>query len=339
MIYDKFALPILMLLVAIINALKMNSFTKKIFTIIYVGLALAACQKDEPVQIDKLIWTSIHVSGKSRSGDAHLLSLPDGTFFLIDTGYEEFTETDLLPSLDKLGVSKLTGVLITHAHKNHYGGLLKLAQRYPIETVYFNVPDDAICLKEIKYKRCDPEHIATMMSEVSKLSKVVQLKSGDRLIDLVDHRLQLDVVHHSDSAEEPFLENRAGKKRFSVNDSSIVSRLSYGDMSILFPGDAGSFIGKYLSDNLSSQLDSTLLAAPHHGVNDMPGNSFLDAVSPELIVVSISPPPFAGQRGKALRDYARNVDIPLYVTGYGGSVSIEMNHEKYWVTSGKALNN
>ena len=99
-----------------------------------------------------------------------------------------------------------------------------------------------------------------MMSEVSKLSKVVQLKSGDRLIDLVNHSLQLYVVHHSNSVDEPFLENRAGKKRFSVNDSSIVSRLSYGDMSILFPGDAGLSMGNYLSDNHSPQLDSILLA-------------------------------------------------------------------------------
>lgn len=82
------------------------------------------------------------------------------------------------------------------------------------------------------------------------------------------------------------------------NATSIVLRLTYKDKSILFTGDAvGRHIGghqnqliateKYMVNNAEKvTIDSDVLIVPHHGADNGSSTKFINAVSPQWIVVS-----------------------------------------------------
>jgi len=82
------------------------------------------------------------------------------------------------------------------------------------------------------------------------------------------------------------------------NAGSIVIRLSFNGKSILFTGDAvGRHIGddndaliaseKFMVDNADAiKIDSNVLIAPHHGADNASSTAFIQAVSPEWVIIS-----------------------------------------------------
>ena len=86
-------------------------------------LTMTSCAAPDAAETDdKLTLVAFNV-GKA---DALLLTSGD-TAYLIDTGTED-SWADLSRALEALGVTHLTGVIVTHMDKDHYGGAKQLAE-------------------------------------------------------------------------------------------------------------------------------------------------------------------------------------------------------------------
>src|SRR5699024_9228939 len=72
------------------------------------------------------------------------------------------------------------------------------------------------------------------------------------------------------------------------NENSIVVRLTFGQTSFILPGDIEESGESHLVDEYDARLNSTILKAAHHGSGGSSTNSFLDAVSPKLALISIA---------------------------------------------------
>jgi competence protein ComEC len=70
------------------------------------------------------------------------------------------------------------------------------------------------------------------------------------------------------------------------NDRSCVVRLSNKQFSVLIPGDISKTVEQQLVTRYGSQLNSTLLIAPHHGSNSSSSAAFIAAVDPQYVVYS-----------------------------------------------------
>ena len=71
-----------------------------------------------------------------------------------------------------------------------------------------------------------------------------------------------------------------------VNDCSIVCRLSYGDFSVMLPGDAGVEAERGILRRKGGPVKSTVLKVAHHGSDTATSPTFLRAVAPEVAVIS-----------------------------------------------------
>ena len=69
------------------------------------------------------------------------------------------------------------------------------------------------------------------------------------------------------------------------DDSSVVSRLSYGDVSFLFTADIYSPGEKFLLDS-GVDLQATVLKVAHQGSRYSSSEEFLEAVSPRVAVIT-----------------------------------------------------
>ncbi len=302
----------------------------RVLVVLILAMAAFAFLVMQPRGPTIAYWSAIDVSGDSHSGDAHLIEFDNGDVILIDTGYAGYTQVAVIPYLKKKGIAHIDVILITHAHLNHYGGLLEIVQNFSVAKVYFNEPDAAVCQAEAARDRCSLKHVRQQLQQVSELTQVLTVQTNDRLYQA--GAAQLQTIHVAMSQSE--LGAEAPKDittRFTVNESSAVTKLTLGETSVLFPGDIGPIVGDYLVNNNGSALKSTLLAAPHHGVTPMPNKAFFERVSPQTIIASISKAPYVGERGQALRDFAAVNDIPLYVSGYVGTVQIELAPDSFRV--------
>ena len=114
----------------------------------------------------------------------------------------------------------------------------------------------------------------------------------------------------------------------SANDNSVVARLTYGQISVLLTGDAGAEVERQLVAG-GAPLRSTVLKVAHHGGCDASTAGFVEAVSPQVAVISVG----AGNRfGHPCAGVLERLkDIPIYRTDKHGAVEIITDGVQVWV--------
>lgn len=272
---------------------------------------------------NRIVWTAVHVSGDRFSGDAHLLELPDGHVVLIDTGFNRFSRSNLIPYLEKRDVRHVDQLVITHAHRNHYGAIGSLLEHLDhIDEIYFNMPPKTRCDKETWSTGCDYDHVRTTRDHVESSGvPLLSMATGNVIYRDQDNDISLEVVYVHDGVSEP-------PGNTDINDTSAVLRLTYGTTSVLFTGDINRKVGKHLLKQ-NFFLESDIMTAPHHGVESAASNKFLEKVNAEALIVSNSAGHWLGERGERMRRFAEENDIPAYITGIHGNVVAILTRDSF----------
>lgn len=116
----------------------------------------------------------------------------------------------------------------------------------------------------------------------------------------------------------------------NLNEGSLVFRLRYGELSILFTGDIGQNTEQRLAEN-SAKLRCTVLKVSHHGSRTSSSEIFLAAASPECVLISAgygnrfrlpAAATLARFRQRALPIYRTDLDGTITVTFEGGGWSV-----------------
>lgn len=203
----------------------------------------------------------IHVMDVGQ-GDGILLRTPDGKNYLLDTG-SAGARRKIFPYFEKLGITHLDGIIISHSHSDHAGGLAHFAGRYEIGALYSSGFFHSTGRNRKALKK---------LQELGVAHKA--LRRGDTL-DLTAG-VNIQILHPPKSWEG---------RQDQVNDFSLVFRLSYGEMDFMFTGD-----GEKATENtiLKSKMEvrSEFLKVGHHGSVTSTSPAFLDAVSPTYAVIS-----------------------------------------------------
>lgn len=274
------------------------------------------------------------------AGLAVVLQTPSGRTFLYDTGvgYPEGTgwagdhntaRDRIVPFLNKQGVRSIDGVAISHAHYDHFGGLLWMVDNFPICTLYDSGYSFA---GEI------PANYVTELAHYEALRKRFSDRSGayqaghqgDRLD--WDPALEVEVLAPpAGFFSEPHPERRPEKDppaHYLVNANSLGLRIRYGTIVFLLPGDIQS------EDQLQSLLPAVppeklrchVLIAPGHGLHAVP--EFAMATRPAVTVASVHAR--WGRNIRAQKVYG-DVGSKVLVTGLDGAVQFTCDGNSYGV--------
>ena len=119
-----------------------------------------------------------------------------------------------------------------------------------------------------------------------------------------------------------------------VNNHSMVLKIIYDSVSILFTGDIEKEAERYLVKYLQKEvLASTILKVPHHGSKNSNSLVFLEAVQPEVSVISTRqtswyplPAPSALKRLEAL-------PTRIYRTDRDGAITLLTDGKGYHITT------
>ena len=237
----------------------MNRIKKIITTILIITLAvtLTCCGKPTNSQefddSKPFVLTFITI-GK---GDAFLLTMPDGSHYMIDTGKEEdFIQIGKV--LKEKNISVLDGIFLSHGHLDHTGSLKGILDTFNVKKVYMSLKDT------VSYKKAD----INKMIEGTR-TEIVYLEGGEEF-NLGGVNTKIWIPKEVDEENE--------------NNNSVVMKLTYGNISCLMTGDMElEEEVLYMAEN--KDIEADILKLGHHGEMDASSDKFLKKVNASIGIV------------------------------------------------------
>lgn len=186
-------------------------------------------------------------------GSSQVIDLGDGSAVVIDCGPSFQTLGNLLTR--RLGIKRITALILSHNHRDHIGGAVGLARQYRghVDKVYLLQDRSADAMQELDYWS-----YLRQQSELGLLPKPLFLQQSQTLAISKDVSLE---VLFPDS-----FSNIDAQAANQPNETCGVLLLHCGNKRILFSGDAeiGAWRGIIQARN-GSPIECDVFAVPHHG--------------------------------------------------------------------------
>ena len=116
-----------------------------------------------------------------------------------------------------------------------------------------------------------------------------------------------------------------GTDESDLNNTSIVTKLQYGDTSFLFTGDA---TAKTEEKIINKNISSNVLKIGHHGSKYSTTDNFLDKVKPTYAIIQVGTDNSFGHPEKTTLDKLNKRNIKTYRTDKDGSIMFKIKNNK-----------
>ena len=280
---------------------------KKILAIIstVTVLSFAGCGAQKNNNISKssaeseysgMIVTYLNVG----QGDSELIQV-NGINMLIDAGTNAGAN-DLVKDLKNRGIKTIDIAIATHPHEDHIGGMDEVLENFDVKSFY--APKVAHTTKTYE----------NMLKAVKNEGlKIKQIKEGTKIDLGKDTEVQVYSPVKSQYEE--------------LNNYSPVMKISYGQNSFMFTGDAESLVEKEIL-NENKDLKADVLKLGHHGSHSSTSEEFLKAVDPSIAIVSCAKDNKYGRPHKETMSNLKKAGITVYETFRDGDITISSNGKK-----------
>lgn len=252
--------------------------------------------------------------------EVHYIDVGQGDAILIETGEDSLlidagennkgsVVADYLKSQD---ITELDYVIGTHPHSDHIGGLDTIINTFPVTTVI---------MPAITHNTKTFEDVLNAI-EAKNLKITKPLVGNEYQIGPA----QFTIIAPNSSTYD------------DLNDYSVGIKLTYGNTSFVFTGDAGSLSEKEMLTN-GIDLSADVLKLAHHGSAYSSTADFLDAVSPTYAIISVGTDNEYGHPHPEVLQAMKDRNIKVYRTDKQGTVvftsngkTISVNTDNYVLT-------
>ena len=241
-------------------------------------------------------------------GDSILVEYPGKKKMLIDGGglmnsNFDIGERIVSPFLWKKGIKKIDYLVLTHAHPDHFLGLHAVVRNFKIEEFWE------------AYSPQDNPHYENFKADFP--SKVFLRRAYKGIQEKVND-VSIDILHPE---KDNFIVQSAH------NQQSVVLRIAYKSIAFLLTGDIGIGCEENII-NSGQVLKSRVLKSPHHGSQTSSSLPFLDAVSPEIVIIMVGRNNIYQLPHKEITHRYEQLNLQVYRTDIHGAVEIATDGEK-----------
>jgi len=225
-------------------------------------------------------------------GDATLVQHPDGSAVLFDGGPPEGRVARLLRAA---GVRRLSAVVMTHASRDHQGGLLEVIERYPVDLLV----DGGDGTRDRDFR-------ATVEAARNRGVRRVEAIAPMRL------RVGgLDMKILAPDARPP------GPPPEDPNARGVVAIVSAGGFDLLLSADAES---PSLTQLTLPDVDA--MKVPHHGSSDPGLGEVLDRLRPEVAAIEVGADNTYGHPAPSTLSALEEAGVATFRTDENGTVTL-----------------
>jgi competence protein ComEC len=251
-------------------------------------------------------------------GDAFLLELPSGKTLLVDAGIG-WHAGQILDYLRARGIARLDGLLLTHAHIDHYGGMERIVRELPVGVFYSSgVPGSGGYHR--LWKALEERGVAVRV-----------LRRGDCLEELCRPAvpgggLVTAAGSPALSLETLYPDSRAVEAGGGLNRTSLALRLTHGSLRFLLLGDCEWPEESRLLALEGVDLKADVLKLGHHGSPRSGGADFLAAVAPQVAIAQgtslINVPLFYPRPNYRIRKVLSEAGTRVFTDGRDGVIQV-----------------
>lgn len=233
-------------------------------------------------------------------GDAILIRQGDAAM-LIDAGNNS-KGTAVWSYLLSQNVEDLDYAVGTHPDADHIGGL---------DVILYKLDCDMIFLPSVEK---DTKTYQELMDTMQTRNQTYTVPEQGSTYTLGSARFEILTDTHKDYGE-------------NVNDYSIALRLTFGNTSFLFTGDAEEAAERDMTVS-GLELASDVYKASHHGADTANTDEFLTAVNPEYCVISCGQDNTYGHPRSGFLNRLRAMGVKVFRTDEQGTIIAVSNGEK-----------
>lgn len=228
-------------------------------------------------------------------GDS-ILVMADGHAMLIDAA-EAQAAPQILTYLETQGITELDYAAATHLHADHIGGFPAVLAEIPAAHIIESPCKDDLLPTSVTYER---------------YLDAVEASGADYHIMQAGDSFQVGGA--SVEVLAPVTEDAQ-----SLNNTSLVLKISYGNVVCLFTGDMEEPEEKLLLAG-EPDLKADFLKVGHHGSSTASGEAFLAQVQPEYAVISCAQNNSYGHPAEQTLAHLSEYTDEIYVTAQVGDI-------------------
>ena len=238
--------------------------------------------------------------------DSILILLPNGENMLIDGG-EANNADAIMDYLRSYNISSIDYLVASHPHADHIGGLPAIIDAMDIHSIY---------MPRVSHTTLTFERLLT--SILNKGLEIDQALAGVSIFSSADLKINIVGPARNDYKDH--------------NDHSAVIKLTYGNTSFLFMGDAESTAESHITADISADV----LKVGHHGSSTSTSVSFLRKVAPSYAVISVGKNSYGHPTDDVLYRLD-NADVEVYRTDMAGTIVFTSDGENIIIDKSPSL--
>lgn len=240
-------------------------------------------------------------------GDCSLIQTNSGNL-LIDAGTFE-SEKDIIDYMDALSITEFEYAIFTHPHGDHIGSAATLIEKYDFENVIITEAVHTTYSYESLISTLEKENCNIILAEVGEVFKI-----GDVTVELL--------------APDDYYDKE------DLNNMSIVSKVTYRDVSFMFAGDAE----EESEDAMlyyGYDLDADILKVAHHGSSTSSSERFIKATSPAVAIISAGKDNDYGHPHYEVVRRLEDINADIYVTYDVGNIIVSTDGSAFDIITEK----
>lgn len=247
-------------------------------------------------------------------GDATIIQAEDGATILVDGGPEP---DSAVTALRDYGIKAIDLMIVTHGHADHASGLETVVNGYFVKKAIVPPESSSRSLAGKIISALDRKGVSEKVAEQGQSYKVGKY-------------LEVSIL----SPDQTILNTTSADESDDANNRAIVALIQYKRVRMMFTGDIEmSTEEAMVNDGEAGHVD--VLKVPHHGSKNGADARFINAVRPEIAVISVGlNNPFHHPAPSTVAKLKQAGAI-VYRTDKNGSVIIESDGSSIHVSTSK----
>lgn len=296
----------------------MNRRIAQLVVMLLFAVFIAASGYANEAPILRVTFLDVH------QGDCILIRSAEKTV-LIDAGDDNRNAAAkyIIPYLKKEGIKHIDQAIITHPHRDHFGGFVELIHEFSFgEFVYSN--DSEISSEGETTKGPSAGAIYGRLRDLILAKKIPYRKA--QLGELLNwgKGIKAEVLYCDTRRDEPAGPPTEDLKT-NPNELSVVIKATVGEISYLFSGDAEKNAETDMVALHGKKMQSTVLKSGHHGSKSSSIHAFMDVVLPKYGIISVGKGNSFGHPNQSVLDIYDYHKMNVFRTDVDGNIESHTN--------------